>query len=413
MALVKILLLYETLYPDIIGGVEHRNHEMARALARRGHQVTSAGFGTPRAAQEGVRFASLGPVGQVYGSNGKRNAWHSVRFALGVHRIDLREFDVVETPNMHYLHLFPLARACRRAGKPLVVTWYEYWSDYWKGYVGPWLAPFCQAIERRATRVGSAVAATSRLTAGRLARARGRDDISLLPCGIDNRRLAQAAARRDSAATPLVYAGRLIAHKRVDVLLDAVASMSGVLPGAPLLTVFGDGPVRGDLERRAAALGLASRVTFRGFLPASEEVWRAIAGARLAVQPSSREGFGLFPLEALAVGVPVVYCDSAESAVGELVRDGIEGRRCPADSAALARCLAEMLSDTGAAPGFAARCRARAAEYDWDRVAGILERICARCRERRSPASDPLGDGQHRVAAEGHVDDPADTPQRQ
>ena len=374
---VKILIVFETLYPDTIGGLEHRNHELATALAARGHEVTLAGFGAARPAAPGVEVLSLGPVGRVYDDQGRRNPWHALRFALAVAQLDVAAWDVVETANMHYLHLLPLSRRCRRQGTPLVVTWYEYWQGYWRGYVGPWLAPWCRTIEWLAARTGTTIAATSRLTADRVAGARGRDDLALLPCGIDNRRLAAAAATPDPEATPLVYAGRLIAHKQVDLLLDAVAALPEVLPGRPLLTVFGDGPVRGALERHATALGVEGRVRFRGFAPSSAEVWRAIAGARIAVQPSSREGFGLFPLEALAAGVPVVYCDWPESAVPELVRDGVEGRRCAPEAAALARCLAELLADEPQRARLAAAAFRRAAEFDWSRVAAMLEEICA------------------------------------
>ena len=44
---MKILLVYETVYPDFIGGVESRNYELAAALRRRGHEVTLAGFRKP------------------------------------------------------------------------------------------------------------------------------------------------------------------------------------------------------------------------------------------------------------------------------------------------------------------------------------------------------------------------------
>jgi glycosyltransferase involved in cell wall biosynthesis len=372
---MRVLLVFETLYPDTIGGVEHRNAELAAALARRGHDVVVAGLGSPRARVAGVETVALGPVGRVYNAAGKRNAWHAVRFALAMRRLDVRSFDVVEAANMHYLYLWPLARACRGAGVPLLVTWYEYWRDYWRGYVGPLLAPLCRAIEHRAAQIGNQVAATSALTADRLARARGGERIPILPCGIDTRRAAEAAARADPEATPLVYAGRLIEHKRVDLLLEAVAVMDR--PG-PLLTIFGDGPARPQLEARAASLGLAERVCFRGFVQSSRQVWQTIAGSRVAVQPSAREGFGLFPLEALSVGVPLVYCDSQESAVGELIRDGVEGRRCAPDPRALASCLTEMLADGSSGSPFRAACLARAAEYDWSRVAAAFEEVTRR-----------------------------------
>ena len=112
----------------------------------------------------------------------------------------------------------------------------------------------------------------------------------------------------------------------------------------------------------------------------SEEVWAALGGARLAVQPSAREGFGLFPLEAMAAGLPVVYCESPESAVPELVRDGLDGIATPADPVALAATLAALLADPAECATLAANARARAAELDYDEIARRMEDVLPRRR---------------------------------
>jgi glycosyltransferase involved in cell wall biosynthesis len=192
-----------------------------------------------------------------------------------------------------------------------------------------------------------------------------------------------AARGEAGSAPPLLYAGRLLTHKRLDLLLGAVARLSAMpaaagIPGGPLLTIFGEGPDRPRLERLAAELGIADRVVFRGHVATSEEVWRELGRARLAVQPSAREGFGLFPLEAMAAGLPVVYCESPESAVAELVRHGIEGIATPPDPEALAAGIATLLADPGAHARLAEAAHTRAAQYDWGEIARQIEEVCER-----------------------------------
>jgi glycosyltransferase involved in cell wall biosynthesis len=197
-----------------------------------------------------------------------------------------------------------------------------------------------------------------------------------VPCGIEVaavRRAAESFAGTEPPP-PLVYTGRLLEHKRLDLLLRALPRLAAARPG-PLLTVFGEGPDRPRLERLAQELGVAERVRFRGHVAGSDEVWRELGGARIAVQPSAREGFGLFPLEAMAAGLPVVYCESSESAVAELVRDGREGVCSPADPAALAERLARLLSDDGERERLRAGALARAAEFDWGEIARRMEEI--------------------------------------
>jgi len=393
---MRILILYETVYPDFIGGVEHRNYALALALGRRGHEVTLAGFLNGPAAEapgEGVRVLSLGDLGALgglYNREGKRSTRQALRFAARVARLDLSDYDLVETPQVPFVHLFPLALRARRAGKPLLVTWYEYWGPYWKGYVGPWKAPAYRAIEWATAHLGDEVTATSRLTAERLAAARGwrrHLDVEIVPCGLEVGFVARAAAGFSGAGPPLIYTGRLLEHKRLDLAIRALPSVLSHLGAdrpSPLLTIFGEGPDRPRLERLAAELGVTDRVIFRGHVESSEEVWRELGGARIAVQPSAREGFGLFPLEAMAAGLPVVYCESTESAVGELVRDGREGIQSPADPEALAAILVRLLADEPERARLAAAGRTRAAEYDWDEIARRMEEIGAELIRRRS-----------------------------
>ncbi len=386
---MKILLLYETVYPDFIGGVEHRNHELGAALVRRGHEVVLAGFRKPvPGASPQVTVRSLGELGTLYNSSGQRSTRQAIRFAFTVPRVDVRDFDVVETANMPYIHIFPLALKCALAGKPLMVTWYEYWGDYWKGYVGRWKAPVYKTIEWLTGQIGTAVTATSRLTQERLAGKRRRGGVELVPCGIHVDEVRQAARVSENHSQahhgegpPLVYAGRLLREKRIDLLLDAVAILAPRQflrqPGV-LLTVFGDGPHREALVRRAAELGISDRVDFRGHVETNVEVWENLGRARIAIQPSEREGFGLFPLEAMAAGLPVVYCESPESAVPELVRHGVEGLCTPAEPAALAAALERLMTDGEEWSRLRRNAIERASGYDWDEIARQIERACAR-----------------------------------
>lgn len=379
---MKILLVYETVYPDFIGGVETRNFELAAALRRRGHEVTLAGFRKPGVPpSEGTR--SLGELSGLYNAAGQRSTKGAVRFALTVPGIDIRDFDIVETANMPYVHIFPLALKCALAGKPLLVTWYEYWGDYWQGYVGRLKAPVYKAIEWFTGQVGTAVTATSRLTQERLAGKRRGGEVELVPCGIHVAEVQRAASMDGPRVAglgrvpPFIYAGRLLRAKRVDLLLRAVALLAPRHPGV-LLTVFGDGPAKEELVRLAIELGIAAQVDFRGHVETSEEVWRNLGQARVAVQPSEREGFGLFPLEAMAAGLPVVYCESPESAVPELVRDGVEGICTPPEPAPLAAALDRLLTDEADWSRLRRNALERASGYDWDEVARRIEETFAR-----------------------------------
>jgi glycosyltransferase involved in cell wall biosynthesis len=368
-----------------MGGVEHRNLELATALARRGHRVTLAGWASaPAEPAPGVTVHPLGPPRSFYNARGTRRTSVAIQFARDVSRMDLRPYDVVETANMPYLHLFPLALRCAMASKPLCVTWHEYWGTYWRGYIRGPAWPVYAGLERLTVNLGTAAVAVSRLTESRVS-PRRRDRVHLIPIGIPLKELRAAADGRPPGP-PLIYAGRLLREKRVDLLLRAIGLLVRRGFSGPLLTVIGDGPDTERLRRLVGELEISDSVVFGGHLPSSEAVWQELGRARVAVQPSSREGYGLFPLEALAAGLPVVFCDSSESAVGEVVRDGIEGLRSEPSPEPLAEALGELIApaagDRLAALSDAARARAN--DYSWDAVASAIEELYLELAARRS-----------------------------
>lgn len=383
---MKVLFLYPTIYPDFIGGVEHRNYELAAALARRGHEVTLAGLcNRPLADAPHLTVLAMGKLGDIYNTRGRRSTRQALRFAALVPRLDLRPYDVVETANIPYIHLVPLAAKCALTGKPLLVTWYEYWGPYWKRYLSPLQAPAYRIVEWLTAQLGTSVTATSELTRERLAKSRLRGGVDLVPCGIHVATVREAAAGGTrGSGPPLVYAGRLLEEKRIDLLLRAVALLAPRRPGR-LLTVFGEGPYRERLEALTAELGLLDRVAFSGHVPDNVEVWRELGRARVAVQPSEREGFGLFPLEAMAAGLPVVYCTSTESAVPELVRHGVEGIESRPEPEELAEALGRLLDDSQEWERLSRNARERAALYDWDEIARRIEERLTATASRESP----------------------------
>lgn len=361
---MRILLFYDCIYPGSVGGVEHRNHELAKALADRGHRVTLAGFcDAPSEPWPGVEIRPVGPAGRLYTAEGKRSTSEALRLARAALRLDVRELDVIEAANIPYAHLPALAFH----GRPLVVTWHEYWGRYWRRYLGAkW--PVYAGVEWVAAHLGTAAVAVSRLTAGRVAAVRG-EEVRVVPNGIPVEAIRKAAEK--GSGPPLIYAGRLLREKRIDLLLEAVARLGR---SGPLLAIYGDGPDRARLE------GLADRdlVLFEGYLPTNVDVWRRMGAAKIAVQPSSREGFGLFPLEAMAAGLPVVYCESSESALGELVQHGIHGLRTAPDPEKLAAALDRLLSDEEERSRLAGNARRHAGGFDWSAVAAEMEDVFSR-----------------------------------
>jgi glycogen(starch) synthase len=138
----------------------------------------------------------------------------------------------------------------------------------------------------------------------------------------------------------LLYSGRIDPRKGIDTAISALAQLGD----EATLTVAGGGdPVhRAELEALADRLGLSDRVRFLG---AVDDLPRVYAEADALIFPVVwDEPWGLVPIEAMAVGRPVVATGTGGS--GEYLRDG---ENCllypPGDSAALAAALTRLRED--------------------------------------------------------------------
>jgi len=375
---VNFLLIYDCIYPESLGGVEYRNHCLAQALVERGHTVTVAGWvKNPHTPSPGITILPLAYTTTIHDGTGQRSALASLRFAAAVACLDIAAYDVVETANIPYVHILPLALRCFWAKKPLIITWYEFFGSYWKQYKRPIAAHFYRAIEWLCAQIDH-VNATSPLTGSRLAAARpgsGRSPVSIIPCGVWLRDIQLAMRTPVLDAPTLLYAGRLIPEKRLDLLLQAVAKLNRTSSRTNpiLLGIVGDGPDRSRLEVMTASLDITDCVTFYGRIPDIMDMWCLLAGARIAVQPSAREGFGLFPLEAIALARPVVTCESPNNAVSAVIRNGVEGLCTAASPDALAEGLTSLLDDGELWSHMSNNAVHRASFYDWLSVAKRIE----------------------------------------
>jgi glycosyltransferase involved in cell wall biosynthesis len=191
--------------------------------------------------------------------------------------------------------------------------------------------------------------------------------------GVDPALLAPSPAReavRQQADTPvdaplLISVGSLSPEKRVDRLLRLTARL---LPAHPELRcwIVGDGPLRGELESQAAALGILPHTHFWG---AQVQVGDFLHAADLFVLTSDTEGLPAVVVEAGYLGLPVVATNVG--GVAECVIHGQTGLLVPpGDEDALAAAVVLLLNQPAISQALGAAARRHTAHnYLVDQVA--------------------------------------------
>ncbi len=161
----------------------------------------------------------------------------------------------------------------------------------------------------------------------------------------------------------VIFVGRLVPIKRIDLLLRALAIVKAKIPGLRAVIV-GDGPLREELETLAAALGLEGAVEFAGAQP---DVASYLRGAKVFVLTSKTEGLSLALMEAMMAGLPAVVSDVGD--LGDLVRNGSTGSLVADQTPeTFAEAIAALLGDPGLRGRLAAGARAAMAGRETGRV---------------------------------------------
>lgn len=189
----------------------------------------------------------------------------------------------------------------------------------------------------------------------------------ITPMGIDidglvpSRPRAQTRERFGLSGFAVLFLGRMVPIKGLDVLIDALACE----PGFELLAA-GDGPERTAFERRAEMRGINARFTGAVDAELRAELFRAcdvLVLPSVTLANNRCEGLPIVLVEAMAAGIPVVASDTGS--VKELVTHKETGLLFKEkDKAALLRCLKQLRDDPVLCRNLARRAKAAAAKRD-------------------------------------------------
>jgi glycosyltransferase involved in cell wall biosynthesis len=231
--------------------------------------------------------------------------------------------------------------------------------------------------------------------------------VTLTPYVVDNDWWLEQTARVDRAAVRvswgaaaddavILFCAKLQAWKRPLDLLQAFAKAK---IAKALLVFAGEGPLRGRLQNEAAALGVAERVRFLGFVNQTQ-LPSIYTGADLMVLPSLYEAFGVVVNEAMLCGCPVIVSDHV-GAARDLITEGRTGFTYPCgDVEVLAKLLERALGNREKLCELGRVARARMETWGpRENIEGTLEaisrgvsRVGARPGWEQADASSPRAD---------------------
>ena len=325
------IAIWSEVFPPSLGGLERFSQELARWLARRGHEVVVV----TRTPDNGASDTD-----EPYAILRRPTADRAYRA--------LRRADLVQVAgaSMKGVALSLVAGSpvvVTHAGPQLVCPSGLGWNERGNCPAGPALGP-CHCCDRRGPRAWTDVRTRRQLMThsatnifvSRYLRSR---------CGVSGDVIYNPVpdttfvelGRNTPSGDLIVGAGRFVREKGFDQLTRAMGQIDA------RLVLAGDGPLRPELEALAAGLGLGEKIVFLGQVTAAE-LQTVYAEATLACVPSLwGEPFGYAVAEAMASGVPVV--GTPRGAIPELLADDRGFVAGSMTAEALAISIREALAD--------------------------------------------------------------------
>lgn len=348
-----------------VGGGELHTEHLARALMRRGHDVTVY-TDTPVERRTGIDDLDV----REYDTPAKVNPVNELVLA---HRAfeDMEECDVVTltddsawrgvdipVPTVMIFHIVwhgwvernrPITRVLREKPQALVYRWMEH------------------KICRKANAI---VSISPEVKEDILLAGADQEKIRAIPNGVDTDRFHPTGGRNE--VFTVLFQGRLVGMKNPDLLVEAVRQSQENWN----LVVGGDGPLQEHLVEHVADAGLGSRVKFLGYVP-DEDLPDQYACADLFALPSDYEGMPLTILEAAASGTAVL---ASPRAATDFVTDEM-GVVVKPDAANLAETIDDLATDRDQVAQKGQKAYERAGNHSWDAVAEEYETLYEDLRE--------------------------------
>jgi glycosyltransferase involved in cell wall biosynthesis len=375
---LRIAYISDQSGPHYIGGYETRLWLIAKHMAERGHDVHVYTSCEKSCIIDGVTFHRVMPKVNYFATSGFRLLRLSLFFAMALLlQIRNERFDVVDANSIPWLHLpssWLLAKLWRAkfivsAHEAFTVALTAYFDKKTKAM------PRFQANAARAfycwtQNLADVVISTSPLAVDGLRSEGIKRPIVTVTTGEEEIPPNELQFDRDGEQLRVVFTGRLVQMKRLDILIQAMNAKRSLH-----LDIVGDGPLLEQLKRYAADEAPLCNVSFHGRVSV-EKKREILTAASIFVMPSYREGWSLSTLEAMAHGCAPIFGvreDKYKTGILAYATPEVDSLSFDGSAADLSEKLTVLAENPDILSQLRREARRTAARYSWPNVLDSLE----------------------------------------
>ena len=300
--MARIGFVSDVVYPWVKGGMETTHYfEMKELVKNNEVYCLCMQFKGMKKEffNDGIQYVTAGKASlkELYTEKGTRSVALARRFAFALPRaLKPYRLDLVYANSFPYMHLKAVKAYCKANGCRLALDVAEVWDlKRWRDYLGRVKGIAAYHYARNALKGADAYISISSSTTKDLESAGiSKDKITVLSPVIDLKTMPKPAKKQ-----PVVmYAGRLIKEKRLDLWIDAVVKAHGLNPAINGLIV-GSGPEETVIKK------MTNRYPFikmRKPYSSKTQLYNALGKSMAMLNMSEREGLSVITIESAALG---------------------------------------------------------------------------------------------------------------
>ncbi|MCG3218570.1 MAG: glycosyltransferase family 4 protein [Candidatus Heimdallarchaeota archaeon] len=249
------------------------------------------------------------------------------------------------------------------------ITVHEVWGNYWEKYPA-YISLLGKRMEKQVLEGRSGLIFVSEWMQERSRQIipRMNPNSEVIPNGVDT---SFFYPREEKEEEKILYVGRLIPYKRVELLLETMKWLTKKRPGITL-KIIGEGPSREKIKQIIKELGLKEKVELEHNIT-DEKLREEYQKAKILVQPSEREGQSIVALEAMASGTPVISVESKWSALEKIIKGKRIGEVAKAKRKELGIKIDQLIEDEEKYRTYQKKGIKHAKEHDWKKITQKIE----------------------------------------
>ena len=358
---MKICMLSELFYPYLLGGAERRYYEIAKRLSKK-HDITV--YALRLAGQkdtenkDGIQIIRTGLKHPM----NKRSILPLLSFPTALLRSITKDFDIIDA-NQGVASFVGALKPL--SSTPVVATFHDIYWNQWGKYFNFPFSSVGKLMEFGFSKIKfDRIVTNSPETKKKLERLAFASPIEVIVSGIDTDSIKKVKSTKSEYT--IVYVGRLVKYKNVDMLLRAAARLKPDFPKTKI-RIIGSGPEEANLKSLSKSLDIGAE--FLGYVSEEEKI-SIVKSSTIYVNPSSVEGLGLGLIEAMACKTAIVarnldcyfFCNSGNS----MLYTNENG---------LYLALQKLLENPDHRNKLARNAHRTAAAYSWDTTAKKVEQV--------------------------------------